>query len=74
MFIYLYFNYRCYSSGIGKQGGVQFVELTESCYDKTVAIHEMLHALGRYHEQQRPDRDDYITVQYQNIEGMYSYL
>ena len=29
------------------------------------------HALGFYHEQARPERDDYVTVQTQNIQNAY---
>ena len=31
--------------------------------------HEFLHALGFGHEQNRPDRDNYVIVQKQNIQS-----
>lgn len=41
--------------------------------DFGVALHEMGHILGLYHEQQRPDRDEYVTVYPENIESKYLY-
>lgn len=57
--------YSCWGS-IGKRGGKQEISLEAGC-DQLRAAHEIIHALGRYHEQSRPDRDSYVTINSDNI-------
>jgi astacin len=56
------------SSAIGMQGGQQFINLSEDCSTGNAA-HEILHALGMYHEHTRCDRDDFVTIDYDEIEA-----
>ncbi|KAF9313937.1 hypothetical protein BGZ91_006123 [Linnemannia elongata] len=56
------------SSAVGKVGGAQLLSLeTNGCTFRGVVIHEFLHAAGLIHTQKRPDRDNYITVHFENI-------
>lgn len=36
-----------------------------------VMVHEMMHHMGFMHEHQRPDRDDYVKINFQNVETQY---
>ncbi|KAF8374225.1 nas-12 [Pristionchus pacificus] len=56
----------CYSF-VGRVGGRQPVSLSLDCLADYIIWHEILHVLGFEHEHQRPDRDDFIRVQYSNV-------
>ena len=57
------------SSHIGRYGGQQFVRIGPGCNYQYIILHELCHALGMWHEQSRPDRDEYVEVIWENIES-----
>ncbi|WP_188112314.1 M12 family metallopeptidase [Aquimarina sp. RZ0] len=58
------------TANVGTTGGVTNVNLTESCASQAqhgTALHEIMHALGFWHEHTRSDRDKYININIKNV-------
>lgn len=47
--------------------GFQSLSLSQECIYDAAIQHEFMHAAGLQHEQSRPDRDDYITINWDNL-------
>uniref|UniRef100_A0A3B4TZH1 Meprin A subunit n=1 Tax=Seriola dumerili TaxID=41447 RepID=A0A3B4TZH1_SERDU len=55
-------------SYVGDDKTGQNVSIGARCDTKAIVEHELLHALGFYHEQSRSDRDDYVKIWWDQIE------
>ena len=65
---YLFFFFWHQKVGMQSRAGPQVVSLSRSgCVNTGIVIHELLHAVGFHHEQNRPDRDNFIKVNFANI-------
>ena len=54
-------------SDVGRRGGEQKVSLGDSC-SAGIIIHELGHTVGLWHEHCRDDRDQWVEVDWTNIE------
>ncbi|XP_062386374.1 meprin A subunit beta-like [Sardina pilchardus] len=57
----------CFSSVGNRHVGKQRLSIGSGCDRIATIEHEFLHALGFWHEQSRPDRDDYVTIRWDRI-------
>ncbi|RUS71254.1 hypothetical protein EGW08_020989 [Elysia chlorotica] len=66
--------YGCWSH-VGREQAYPFQEMSvaESCFMKGIILHELGHVIGFWHEQSRPDRDDYVTFVQENVNRRESY-
>jgi len=61
-------NSGCWSY-VGRLGGRQELNLqANGCMYTGTIVHEFLHALGFYHQQSATERDDYVTIMWENIQ------
>lgn len=63
-------------SFVGMKGdGRQDLSLGKRCDKFGIAVHELGHAIGFWHEHTRPDRDEYIDLIEENVQdGKYSHI
>lgn len=65
-YVYIQPNTGCHSK-IGRSGGAQELSLGSGCTSKGTIMHELTHAMGFWHEQNRYDRDTYVIIHTDNI-------
>jgi hypothetical protein len=54
-------------SAVGMVGGQQFLSIGSNSWNRATICHELGHTLGLVHEQQRSDRNSFVTILTNNI-------
>lgn len=58
------------SAQLGMEGGRNEIRITSTA-NSGIVVHEIMHAVGVFHEQSRSDRGNYISINYANIDDDY---
>lgn len=53
---------------VGAVGGEQILNMGDGCQYVGLVLHEFGHAIGYFHEHNRPDRDDVVNIMWDNIQ------
>jgi len=56
------------SSPVGRQSGGQTINIASWSF-RFIIAHEIMHSLGFWHEQQRPDRGTYVQINFGNVQS-----
>ena len=65
-YVHIYSGFGC-NSQVGRVGRMQSLSLGTGCLFKGVAMHELMHTTGFWHEQARADRDEHVEVHLENV-------
>ena len=71
-YIHIYSGSGC-NSVVGRVGMMQGLSLAPGCLYKGIAMHELMHATGFWHEQTRADRDEHVEVHLENVVHGYEF-
>jgi len=63
----VYNNSTVNSSQVGRTGGAQTINMVSWSF-RFIIVHEIMHALGFWHEQQRPDRNGFVQINFGNVQ------
>ena len=67
------FRYGCWSyvGDVTEYLDVQPINFGPGCYSTAIVEHEIMHALGFGHEHTRADRDQHVTIEWDNVDSRY---